>query len=139
MDRMKAIFVAGGLTGLVLITMLVLGVRRGTPAETVSAGTNPAQVLGISSSAIAPAQVEEAEVQTLLEQNQQLRGAVEMMQQREAQYQAQLESANQTIQTLQSQVAPQSAPGYEDDEDEYERDEHDEHEREHEAGEDDDD
>lgn len=127
MDRMKAIFVAGGLTGLVLITVLVLGLRGSVPtSEAASVEAAPVEVMGASDGA--------AQVQALLEQNRQLRDAVQTMQAREAQYQQQLEAANQTIQALQSQPVAQGAPPYYGDEDGHAEHEHGEYE--HESAED---
>lgn len=133
MERMKAIFVAGGLTGLVLVTVLVLGLRSAGAANeggvlgAVSAPAAPEEALGMNDTAAAPASVDAAQLRTLLGQNQQLRGAVETMQAREREYQRQIEAANRTIDQLQSQPVSQGAPTSYEEEHDDDDDEHEEH------------
>ncbi len=98
MNRIKGILAAGTLTGLVLITILALswgnvsGAAANAPAE-------PAAIV----------QPMATDAATLQAQNVQLQNALQTMQAREAQYQAQIEAANQSITQLQSQPVAQSA------------------------------
>ena len=98
MNRIKGILAAGTLTGLVLITILALGwdsvggAAANTPVE-------PAAIV----------QPMATDAGALQAQNVQLQNVLQTMQAREAQYQAQIEAANQTITQLESQPVAQSA------------------------------
>jgi S-adenosylmethionine synthetase len=81
--RLRNILAAGALTGLVLATILAFAWQ--------SAPTD-AQ----------PASTEVPTAGTLSAENEQLRQAVNILQQREAAYQSQIEAANQTILQLQA-------------------------------------
>lgn len=105
-NRLRNILAAGLLTGLVLATIVAFGWQEVRGNDSVPASGTSAQ--------------------SLQSENEQLRQALDLMQQRETSYQAEIKAANQTIQELQS-AAPETA-GYRYDEREHE--EHDEHENE---------
>lgn len=81
--RLRNILAAGALTGLVLATILAFA-WQSAPADSQ------------------PAATEVPTADTLRAENQQLRQAVNILQQREAAYQSQIEAANQTILQLQA-------------------------------------
>lgn len=134
MSRMKALFAAGGLTGLVLATILALGLR-----DTLASGSSAAPALDTSLPVTAPAApavaptLSAGEEQALREQNQQLRAALQTMQEREALYQQQVETANQSLLQLQSaqQAAPPAWSFAENFDEDDEHEEHEDHEQEH--------
>lgn len=137
MNRTKGILGAGTLTGLVLITILALGfgnIRGGALADTaVGPATTEAPLLPQTKDLTG----EEA-LQAWQTYSTELEQTVRTMQDREAAYQQQLDTANQTILQLQDQINSSSGNRSYDDDD---RDEHEEHEREehdHEAEEHDD-
>lgn len=124
--RLRNILAAGALTGLVLATMLAF-------------------VWQSKASEPQPVTVDASGTDALRIENEQLRQALDTLQQREAAYQSQIEAANQTILKLQAAGDSASVNFKEDDdeweereheedeyeEDEHEEDEHEEHEREH--------
>jgi hypothetical protein len=147
MNRTKGILAAGTLTGLVIITLLGLGFGNlgalaagGNESDTAVPQELP-QEPQITTTDPAAAEA----VQAWQEYSTELEQTVRVMQEREAAYQSQINSANDTIVNLQDQVnsansAASSGGGafYEDDDDDrYEHEEHESHE-EHEDHEDDD-
>ena len=148
MNRTKGILAAGTLTGLVIITLLGLGfgnlgaiVDGSSSTATAVPQEIPQQLQPITTDPAA----EEA-VQAWQEYSAELEQTVRVMQEREATYQSEIETANQTIVNLQDQInsansaassAASSGGYYEDDDDLYEDDDHEEHE-EHEEHDDDD-
>lgn len=129
MNRMHALLVAGGLTGLMLATMLALGFggdRSAAALDRLSAAstaepTPPAITSTLSAET-------PADVDALQEQNRQLREAVRLMQTREAEYLRQIEAANQALGQTQGDAAMGPEGEYDDDRDEYDdHDEHDDH------------
>jgi hypothetical protein len=92
-NRLKNILAAGALTGLVLATVIAFAWRDLGQADAAATDTQPVTVTATS--------VEE-DVNALQAENQQLRDALVTMQEREQQYQTQLEMANQTILQLQA-------------------------------------
>lgn len=143
MNRTKGILAAGTLTGLVLVTLLGLGLGNlgafsGSGSDTAVPQTIPQEPQLTTTDPAA----EEA-VQAWQEYSTELEQTVRVMQDREAAYQTQLDAANQTIVNLQDQInssnnAASSGAYYEDDDDDdrYEHEEHEEYE--HEEHEDDD-
>lgn len=122
MNRIKGIIAAGTLTGLILITAIVLGFGQ------VDANGGTA-VLPANTAQVEPAgNLDGAEaVQAWQDYSSQLENTVSVLQQRETTYQTQLETANSTIRQLEQQVngANQTqAQRYEEHEDH----EHEEHE-----------
>lgn len=104
MNRTKGILAAGSLTGLVLITVLALGFSGlgawGT-GEAETAVTEPTPTI------IQEPQVDQNASETVRawqKYGRDLETTVQTMQEREAQYQAEIEAANQTILQLQDQV-----------------------------------
>lgn len=115
--RLRNILAAGALTGLVLATIIAFA-WQSTPADAQPAAGVPT-------------------TDTLRAENQQLRQAVDTLQQRESAYQSQIEAANQTILRLQAANDGQFVDDDADDEwEEHEDDEHehDEHEYEEHEG-----
>lgn len=136
MNRIKAILAAGTLTGLVAVTAVVLGLGQAgvntaaandpaaAPSVIVNPVVLPAETDGLGS-AETQAQIEAmaATAQAVSVQAaqtgqtaqayqayaQQLEAAVQVMQSREAEYQAQIEAANQTILQLQDQINSQTS------------------------------
>ena len=123
MNRTKAILAAGTITGLLLLTILALGLGD---LQAKSAGDT----------AVPPSTVEvqlpptngmtnEEALQAWQTYCAELEQTVRTMQERETAYQQQLDAANQTILQLQDQVnSANSAPAYHDDDDRYEHEEH---------------
>lgn len=154
MNRTKGILAAGSLTGLVLITILALGFQglgaaAGDGTQTAVSEPTPIVIQQPETGVGADEAVQAWQIYS-----GDLENTVQTMQQREAQYQAQLEAANQTILQLQDQANSANAaasvqinaPGngsaiasesafYDDDDEEHE--EHEDHEED--EGEDDDD
>ncbi|MDT8305128.1 MAG: hypothetical protein RRC07_04275 [Anaerolineae bacterium] len=117
-NRLRNILAAGLLTGLVLATIVAFGWQE------------------VRGSDRAPASSTNEE--SLRSENEQLRQALDVMQQREASYQTELEAANQTIEALQSPAVTSAGRRYDDDDDE-EYEEHEEYEHEDDDHDDDDD
>lgn len=151
MNRIKGILAAGTLTGVVLITVLVLGLgnlnaQQNDVQTTPDIVVQPMAMPDNSTTAVTNTQ----DAQALQTYAQQLETALQTMQEREAAYQAQIDTANQTVIQLQDQlnaqiqaqpavVYAQAAPAtFNDDDDRYEHEEHEDHE-EHEGFEHDDD
>lgn len=150
MNRTKGILAAGSLTGLVIITMLALGFSSigaswGGGEET--AVTEPTPIVIQEPQ---PEQDASKAVRAWQKYGRELESTVQTMQQREGQYQAEIEAANQTILQLQDQVnganaaasvqisAPVNAPAPAPNNGEsHEHEEHEEHEQ-HESEEHDD-
>ncbi|KAA3663249.1 MAG: hypothetical protein DWQ04_11210 [Chloroflexi bacterium] len=146
MNRKKGILAAGTLTGLVLVTMLALGFGSlGAESGGGETATSAGSVQAVTGSA--PTMIEppannsaDAAVQAWQEYATGLENTVNTMQQREGDYQTQLDTANQTIINLQDQVNSANASAAyddddheeyeheEDDDDDYEEHEHEEHE-----------
>jgi hypothetical protein len=163
MQRKEAMIGAGTLTGLLIFTVAALGLGPSVlapDAQAAQAVTTPVVAMPVVATQSAPTPAAGAlqapEVQRVIEQNEQLRQTVQLMQEREAAYRAQLEAANQAIVSLQlpapvvvEEGAANPAAWTEEREDEeheaeegheHEDDDHDdgEHEDEHESGEHDD-
>lgn len=104
MSRKKGILAAGSMTGFILLAILALGFRN------ISANGGEGQNAVFTESA--PLTLQQPEPGTDAETasqawqtySRQLEDVVQTMQQREADYQAQLEQANQTILQLQEQL-----------------------------------
>ena len=108
MNRMKGILAAGTLTGVIVLTILVFGFGS-TNAQSQEASTaqdivvQPVVMPDNSETAV----TNSAELQSLQDYNQQLEAALQVMQDREAVYQAQIEQANRTVLGLQDQLNAQ--------------------------------
>lgn len=108
MNRMKGILAAGTLTGVIVLTILVFGFGS-TNAQSQEAATTqdivvqPVVMPDNSETAV----TNSAELQSLQDYNQQLEAALQVMQEREAVYQAQIEQANRTVLELQDQLNAQ--------------------------------
>ena len=148
MNRTKGILAAGSLTGLVMITMLLLGFSSigaswGGEKETAVIESTPIVIQEPQ-----PEQDASKAVRAWQKYGRELESTVQTMQQREAQYQAEIEAANQTILQLQDQVnganaaasvqisAPVNAPAANNG-DSHEQEEHEEHEEHESEGHDD--
>ncbi len=124
MDRMKGILTAGTLTGLVLMVALVFGFNDQGVKETATP-TGPDIIVN-------PIVVPEGSNAETADSTyiQQLESAVQTMQSREAEYQTQIETANETILQLQDQVNSSRSSyneyEYDDDDDEGYNDDDDE-------------
>ncbi len=161
-DHKTMLFAAGGLTGLIGVTVLVLGLG----AQDLAFGASPTPpavtvetVPVTSMSALAPEGIvaptvvpvvatpagtsdATGQLEQVADQNAQLRQSLQLMLEREAAYRQQLEAASQTILTMQAPpvtaaavgegVAQAWSEGADDDQDSHEDDEHDEHEHENE-------
>lgn len=140
MNRTKGLLAAGTLTGLVLITLLGLGLGNLGAASGGSDTAVPQTIPQEPQLTTTDPTAAEA-VQAWQEYSAELEQTVRVMQDRETAYQTQLDAANQTIVNLQDQInssgSASSGAYYEDeDDDRYEHEEHEEHE--HEEHEDDD-
>lgn len=98
--RLTNILIAGTLTALVLAVFLAFR-GEGTAVAAADTGTDTPVVAAASSTDMTALQ---AQVETLQAQNEQLRATVTTLQEREAQYQQQIESANETINELSAQA-----------------------------------
>lgn len=97
MNRMRALLAAGGLTGLVLGTLLALGFGPDRLASAMDRRPTASTVeMKVEGAAALPA-TGPADAGTLMEQNRQLKDALELMQAREAEYRRQIEQANQAL------------------------------------------
>ena len=95
--RLTNILVAGTLTVLVLTVFLAFRGTNTAVADTTSVETAVVETtVELSDDTVAL----QAQVEALQAQNEQLREAITTMQAREAEYQAQIEAANQTINEL---------------------------------------
>jgi hypothetical protein len=128
--RLKNILAAGGLTALVLITLLAL---VGADARRLLAGDDSPALQAGQLLLPAPDSLDGAPDPAALQtQNAELQAAVQTLLEREAAYQARLDEANQAIQALESQ--PAGGEWWDDDHDgdgehdDHEEDEHEEHE-----------
>lgn len=124
MNRLKGMIAAGTLTGLILITVVVLSIRNANAAaEPVSA---PVSI--IQDQPDASLNGEEA-VQAWQTYSAELENTIRVMQDREGQYQTELEAANTTILDLQDQLnnANQTS-SYREHEDHEDNEEHEDHE-----------
>ena len=121
MTRLKGILAAGTLTGLILITVIVLSVRNASaaaePSSTPLITTQDQPATDLAG--------EEA-VQAWQTYSAELENTVRVLQDREAQYQAELEAANATILELQDQLNTANQMASNRDYEEHE--EHEEHE-----------
>ncbi len=111
MNRAKGLLAAGTLTGVILITVLVFGFGS-LKAQPDDAQANPdtaapAVVLPADATTATTTQANAQELQDLRAYNQQLEAALQIMQEREAVYQAQIEQANRTVLQLQDQLNAQ--------------------------------
>jgi len=113
--RLTNVLIAGTLT--VLVLTMFLAFRGGgtavaetsTISEPTSAATTSADTTAVTTNAdIATLQ---AQIEALQAQNTELRTAVETMQEREAEYQRQIEIANQTITELSAQTGSLAVGG----------------------------
>jgi len=99
MNRLKGMIAAGTLTGLILITVVVLSIRNANAAaEAISAP------LTITQNQPDTALTGQEAVQAWQTYSAELENTIRVMQDREAQYQAELEAANATILQLQDQI-----------------------------------
>jgi hypothetical protein len=129
MNRVKGIIAAGTLTGVVLITLIAFGFRG---VDALGVGNSAAAESGVTDNPVTlvqpgtPAQLADGAnaqeaVQAWQSYSSDLENAVRVMQEREAQYQAELNTANQTILDLQNQInqgnQAASTAFYEDDDD----------------------
>ena len=112
MHRKEAMIATGMLLGLLIFTGAALGVGPEVFAPNAQAATGDLTVAEtplvepvLVTSTPAAEAMQSPEIQRVLEQNRQLRDAVKIMQDREADYRAQLELANQTILTLEESAA----------------------------------
>ncbi|MBK6327003.1 MAG: hypothetical protein IPF56_13870 [Chloroflexi bacterium] len=113
MDRMKGILAAGTLTGIILITVLVLGfgnlqALNDNTAVPPTVVVNPI-AMPDGTVSLTAAQTGAQDTQALQAYAQQLESALQTMQSREAAYQAQINTANQTVVQLQDQLNAQTA------------------------------
>ena len=125
MNKMKGIIAAGTLTGLVLITIVAFGFR-GVDAQNDSISTPVIEDVTL----VQPtndASGQEA-VQAWQDYSSELETAVKTMQAREAQYQNELNTANQTINNLQTQLNQNNQGNVNVRVNRYEEHEHEEHE-----------
>ena len=99
MTRLKGILAAGSLTGLILITVIVLSVRNANAAAEPAS----APVITTQDQPATSLTGEEA-VQAWQTYSGELENTVRVLQDREAQYQAELDAANATILQLQDQI-----------------------------------
>lgn len=104
MDRTKSIIIAGTLTGLVLITFLAFGFKGLNPFSTPDNASALAQPTSDTLSQIQESSANAEALQSWQQYSHELEQAVQVLQQREANYQAQIEMANQTIMQLQEQL-----------------------------------
>lgn len=124
MTRLKGILAAGTLTGLILITVIVLSVRNANaaaePSSTPLITTQDQPATDLAG--------EEA-VQAWQTYSAELENTIRVMQDREGQYQTELEAANTTILDLQDQLnnANQTS-SYREHEDHEDNEEHEDHE-----------
>lgn len=98
--RLTNILIAGTLTVLMLTVFLAFRGTNTAVADTTMAATAVVQTTDDLSDDVATLQ---AQVEALQAQNSELREALTIMQSREAEYQAQIEAANQTITELSAQ------------------------------------
>ena len=147
MNRTKGILAAGTLTGLILVTLLALGfsnIGAKSGDEETAVSTDSVQAVSdptpITIQQPVDNSADEAAVQAWQDYATELENTVNTMQQREGEYQTQLDTANQTIIGLQDQVnstnaaastalnapasAPASAPANYGDDDHGESDDH---------------
>lgn len=133
MNRTKGILAAGTLTGLVLVTLLGLGLGN-LGAASGNGDTAVPQTLPQQPQITTTDPAAEEAVQAWQVYSAELEQTVRVMQDREAAYQTQLDTANQTIVNLQDQIntsnSSTSGGNYEDDDDRYEHEEHEENEHE---------
>lgn len=138
MNRKSGILAAGTLTGLVVIIILVFGMGSLNAAENNSTVLPPAANALTGEQPTADTTNSES-LQAWQTYSGELENAVETLQTREGQYQAELNVANQTILQLQDQInAANGAPAaydddhddkdHDDDHDENDHDEHEDHE-----------
>ena len=99
MNRLKGMITAGMLTGLILITVVVLSIRNANAA----AEADSAPVILTQNQPDASLNGEEA-VQAWQTYSAELENTIRVMQDREGQYQTELEAANTTILDLQDQL-----------------------------------
>ena len=99
MNRLKGMIAAGTLTGLILITVVVLSIRNANAAAEPAS----APVLITQDQPDASLNGEEA-VQAWQTYSAELENTIRVMQDREGQYQTELEAANTTILDLQDQL-----------------------------------
>lgn len=102
MNRAKGILVAASLTGLVLLTFLALGFGR-TIANSNDITGPPPTAPQFASSGASNNDVQQ-QFQAWRKYSQELEQMVRIMQERETQYQQQIESASQTIGQLQDEI-----------------------------------
>jgi len=132
MNRKSGILAAGTLTGLVVIIILVFGMGGLNAAENNSTALPPTSDAIVVDQPTADTTNSES-LQTWQTYSSELENAVETLQTREGQYQAELNAANETIIQLQDQInTANSAPVFSEhedhDEDHHDEGEHDEHE-----------
>lgn len=120
MDRTRALMAAGGMTGLVLATLLALGFAPNGQA-TATGSRLPSSTLTTTLEGTRSPDDKSA----LLEQNRQLKEALELMQMREGQYREQIEQANLALQETRPPAAANSSDDYKYDGDEDDGDEDD--------------
>jgi peptidoglycan hydrolase CwlO-like protein len=102
MNRTKGILIAASLTGLVLVTVLALGLGRAVANSNDAAAVPPS---GPESSTTGTSQNDlQQQIEAWQQYSQKLEQTVRIMQERETQYQQQLTSANQTIVQLQNEL-----------------------------------
>ena len=121
MNRTKGILTAATLTGLVLITILALGFGSLEEWSSGDGAAAPAAEAGLPS---ANDLTNEETLQAWQEYSAQLEDTVRVLQDRDAAYQQQLDTANQIILQLQDQINNNTVPSSFEEHEEHERGEH---------------
>lgn len=128
MNRKSGILAAGTLTGLVLIIILIFGMSGLNAAENNST-TLPSAADAIVVDQPTANTTNSETLQAWQTYSSELENTVETLQRREGQYQAELNTANETILQLQDQInAANSAPAAFEHDEHHELGEHDQHE-----------
>lgn len=135
-NRLYNLLAAGSLTILLALTFFLFrgnGFGTAIGATNTWTGTTPAVITSAQTGNATPADsTQDPALTTLQAQNAKLTQRLQVMQEREKQYQSQLETANQALQANQAQAAPlyegYARHGHEDGEHEYSEHEEGEHE-----------
>lgn len=109
--RLTNVLIAGTLT--VLVLTMFLAFRDGGTAVAETSATSEPTITETTSVTTTNADIAtlQAQIEALQAQNTELRTAVETMQEREAEYQRQIEIANQTITELSAQTGSLAVGG----------------------------
>jgi hypothetical protein len=127
MDRKKGILAAGTFTGLILITILALGFGSLRTSSAVSEATTPPTAEVAAPAANSP-DADQA-LQEWQTYSAELEQTIQTLLERDALYQQQLDTANETITSLQDEVNAANSASYHEEEEheEYEEYEHEEY------------